>query len=294
MKIDAHNHPDWHKHDFDAFIKDMNERGIDKVWLQTWEAPLPDFLPNSASCFASMILDQNAVPVASSFSRCLEYKNRAPERIILGYCPNPKRPEALDLLKAAVDVYGVQVCGEVKFRNLYDDPDFMDIYQFCGDAGLPVTLHFDYPLATRTGLDYPRRNWWYGGSMDTLERMLQAFPNTKFLGHAPGFWGHISNDDLAFTQSYPQGPVIPGGKVETLLAQYPNLYCDMSAGSACIALNRDLEYTYQLINRFPDRFLYARDSFDDLQTELIESLNLSQEIKELIYHGNAERIVRQV
>ena len=37
MIIDAHNHPDWHKHDFDAFIKNMDTYHIDKTWLLSWE-----------------------------------------------------------------------------------------------------------------------------------------------------------------------------------------------------------------------------------------------------------------
>ena len=28
MIIDAHNHPDWHKHDFNAFIKNMDDFAV--------------------------------------------------------------------------------------------------------------------------------------------------------------------------------------------------------------------------------------------------------------------------
>ena len=86
----------------------------------------------------------------------------------------------------------------------------------------------------------------------------------------------------------------PGGKIEKFLEQYPNLYCDMSAASARIAMSRDPEYTYQLINRFPERFVYARDNFDNNLQEFLAQLNLSQDVLELIYHGNAERIVRKL
>ena len=291
MIIDAHNHADWLGHNFDAFIANMDKYGIDKAWILSWESPRSEYNGKNIGLICGEIFDtsENAVPVP--FAKCLEYKTKAPDRFILGYAPDPRKEGALLKLKSAVDLYGVQVCGEIKYRMLYNNPDAIDMYKFCGEAGLPVTLHFDYPEATRTGATYPRPNWWYGGSIDTLEEMLKTCPKTNFLGHAPGFWGHISNDDLAYTTAYPKGPVIRGGKIEYLLEKYPNLFCDISASSGCIALSRDKDYTYYLMNKFPDRFLYARDCFDNSHQELIESLGLGEDVKSLIYHGNAERLI---
>ena len=70
------------------------------------------------------------------------------------------------------------------------------------------------------------------------------------------------------------------------------MYCDISAGSGCRALSRDLDYSYRLINRFPDRFVYARDYFDNQHQELIERLELPADVKALVLGGNAERLVR--
>jgi predicted TIM-barrel fold metal-dependent hydrolase len=198
------------------------------------------------------------------------------------------------VFREAVDKYGVQVCGEVKYRMMYDNPDALEMFRFCGDAGLPVVLHFDYPDATECGDKYVRHNWWCGGGIDVLERLLNLCPKTNFLGHAPGFWGHISNDDLAWTKGYSDEPVIPGGRVEYLLEHYSNLYCDMSAGSGAIALSRDIDYSRRLIERFPDRFLYGRDGFHDKHDKLLEALNLQGEIAELVFHGNALRLARKL
>lgn len=291
MIIDAHNHPDWEKHDFDAYIKNMDTYHIDKAWLLSWETPAGDFDPSSKNALPGPLFGgEDSVPIP--FWRCLEYKRRAPERFVLGYAPNPHRPDAIDVLRSAVDLYGVQVCGEVKFRILYDDPDAVDMFRFCGEAHLPVTLHFDDPEASKNGKNYPRRTWWFGGSIDHLDNLLSLCKDTAFLGHAPGFWSHISGDDKASTESYPKGPVLPGGKVEELLAKHKNLYCDISAGSGCNALSRDLDYTYRLICRFPDRFLYARDYFDNIHQDLIEKLSLPHDVYELVMHGNAERLVK--
>ena len=292
MIIDAHNHPDWHGHSFEKFIANMDQYGIDKTWLLSWETPYEDYDPETANVLPSGILHgERSVPIP--FSHCLAYKRRAPERFVLGYAPDPHRPDATLALRSAVDMYGVQICGEVKYRLLYDDPDCVDLFRFCGEAHLPVTLHFDYVKPTLTGRTLPRKHWWFGGAIENLDHLLSLCPETNFLGHAPGFWAHISGEADAADHSYAQGPVVPGGKVEELLAKHKNLYCDISAGSGRVALSRDLEYTYKLICRFPDRFLYARDYFDNLHQELIEKLGLPADVKELVYHGNAERLIHE-
>lgn len=292
MIIDAHNHPDWHKHDFDAFIANMDANEIDKTWLLSWETPYGDFDPENVSVLPGAVLfGQRSVPIP--FERCLEYKRRAPERFVLGYAPDPHRPDALLALRSAVDLYGVRICGEIKFRLLYDDPDCVELFRFCGEAHLPVTLHFDSPEATKTGRALPRSSWWFGGGIDNLEHLLSLCPETAFLGHAPGFWAHISGEKDAHLRAYASGPIVAGGRIEKLLGKYKNLYCDISAGSGRVALSRDLDYTRALICRFPDRFLYARDCFDSAHRELIESLSLPAEVRELVYHGNAERLTRE-
>jgi len=88
--------------------------------------------------------------------------------------------------------------------------------------------------------------------------------------------------------------VIPGGRIEKMLEKYPNLYCDCSAGSCIRALKRDRDYSKKLIETYPDRFVYARDFFDNKLSEFIDTLGLSDEILELFYHGNAERLVPPV
>lgn len=293
MIIDAHNHADWCGHDFDKMIANMDRYHIDKTWILSWESPEgeynADFNARTTGCVFSR--GNNTVPVG--FEQCLAYKQKAPDRFILGYAPDPRRADAIAALKTAMEVFGVQVCGEVKFRILYNTPDVLDMFDFCGDAGLPVTLHYDNPKAVHKPVNGCTRSyWWYGGGIDSLAQVLEECPKTNFLGHAPGFWSYISNDELADTAVYPKGPVILGGKIEKMLEKYPNLYCDISAGSGRIALSRDMEYTYRLMTRFPDRFVYARDYFDNGHQELIEQLGLPQNVKEMIYHENAERLVR--
>lgn len=285
--IDAHNHPDFGGMDFKKIIANMDENGIAKTCLLSWESPTVDNRGSDLTATPSPIDDS----VAISFERCLAYYEKAPDRFILGYAPDPRKPGAIQKMKAAISIYGVRWCGEVKFRMMYDNPDAIDLFRFSGENGLPVTLHMDYPVPNKSGVAYPRAHYWYGGSINTLENVLQQCPDTKFLGHAPGFWAHISNDDLGLTQSYPKGPVIPGGKIEEFLDKYPNLYCDCSAHSCLWALQRDVEYTKKLILQYPDRFLFARDMFDSDTMTFFDSLELPEEVCEKFYHKNFEALI---
>ncbi len=285
MIIDAHNHPDWYGFNFEKFIADMDEKNIYKTWLLSWHCPENEYAPETKSCFPNPAGD-NPIP----FENCVRFYERNKERFVLGFAPDPRKPTAIDELKSAVSQYGVKVCGEVKLRMMLDNPDAIRMFRFCGDEGLPVVIHLDYEYDT--GSMYPRPNWWYGGGIDALERALKLCPETTFLGHAPGFWGHISRDDKVFSQSYPKGDVVRGGKVEMLLRKYPNLYCDISAGSGLNALSRDLNFTKDFLGEFQDRVLYARDYFDNGHQELLNSIGLDKEILDKIYFENAESLIK--
>lgn len=284
MIIDAHNHPDWHGHNLDRFLGNMAEHKIDVTWLLPWECPADECCPSSRNVVTPGTGSESPIP----FSRCVSYAERAPGKFVLGYAPDPRRPQAIEQLQAAMDIYGVRVCGELKLRMMYDNWDAIRMYRFCGEKGLPVIVHIDYEFDT--GETYPWHNWWYGGGIEAFERAIQACPDTSFLGHAPGFWSHISNDGKHETEPYPTGNVVPGGRVVEMMRKYPNLYGDLSAGSGCNALKRDPEFAVQFLLEFQDRLLYARDYFDNVHQEFLNSLGLPDGVLSKIYSGNALRL----
>jgi len=286
MIIDAHNHPDWHGHDFARSLQNMDEHGIAKAWLLSWEAPPDEYDPS----YYAVIPTEGPGPIP--FSRCLAYKQRAPHRFVLGYAPDPRRPEAIDRLHAAIEVYGVQLYGELKLRMMYDNPDALRLFRFCGQRGLPVTVHIDYEFDT--GVRYPRPNWWYGGGIQAFERAVRACSETIFVGHAPGFWAHISGDDRFDKEPYPGGPVLPGGKIVEMLRHYPNLYADLSAGSARNALSRDPAFARDFVLEFQDRLLFARDGFGGELPLLLAQLDLPEAVLAKLHAANAQRLVPDV
>jgi len=276
MVIDIHNHADYHGYNCDAMLRNMDENGIDITCLLSWEAPAHEVDPATKHAFSPF--SDDPVP----FGRCVSYKEKAPERFLLGFCPDPRRPDAIGRMKAALRLYDLSMCGELKLRMMYDNPDALRLYRFCGEHGLPVLLHLDYEIS----------NWWYGGGIDALERALVLCPETIFIGHAPGFWAHISGDELYKTEAYPKGPVLPGGKIGQLLENYPNLFCDISAGSGHNALNRDHSFSRAFLQTWQDRILFGRDYYDSRHRELLESLDLPDETLRKIYEGNARRVLR--
>lgn len=284
MIIDIHNHPDWHGHNLEKFINNMDTYNIDKTWILSWEAPCDEYDPNTIKCTPEFGL-HGPIP----FSRCLSYVERAPDKFILGFAPDPRHPQAIDQLRAAVDIFGVKVCGELKLRMTYDNPDALRMFRFCGEKALPVIVHIDYEF--NTGSNYPRPNWWYGGGIEAFERAVAACPETIFIGHAPGFWAHISGDDKFDKEVYPTGSVLPGGELITMLHKYSNLYCDISAGSGCNALTRDPDFAKEFLIEFQDRVLYGRDYFDNIHQEFLNGLGLPETVLEKIYCKNALKLV---
>jgi predicted TIM-barrel fold metal-dependent hydrolase len=284
MIIDTHNHPDWHGYDMKKFLANMKSYGIDVTWLLSWECPHDEYGRGKYTFF---LRDNEVGPLP--FLRCVSYAERAPDKFVLGFAPDPRKPEAIDKLNAAVEIYGVRVCGELKLRMMYDNPDALRMFRECARLKLPVVVHIDYEFDN--GLTYPRPNWWYGGGIDALERAIRACPETIFVGHAPGFWAHISGDDQYKKVAYPKGKVLPGGKVPEMLRRHSTLYCDLSASSGLNALSRDSIFAKDFIMEFQDRLLFARDYFDNRLREFLETLSLPDSVLQKIYSENALRLV---
>lgn len=284
MIIDCHSHPDWYGYNLKKFLANMVECHISQTWLLSWECPRDEHDPSYNSVISGFDPD-----APMPFSHCLSYWEQVPKKFALGYAPDPRKPDAIDKLQAVIDLYGVKVYGELKLRMMYDNPDALRMFRFCGEKGLPVIVHLDYEFDT--GVKYPRPNWWYGGGIEPFERAVQKCPGTIFLGHAPGFWSHISGDDQYDKVAYPTGKVVPDGKIITMLRQYPNLYCDLSAGSGLNALKRDPEFAQDFLLEFQDRILYGRDYFDNLLQEFLNGLNLPPEVMAKIYSQNSLKLL---
>ncbi len=142
---------------------------------------------------------------------------------------------------------GARGIGEQKFRVLADSAYLERIAGIARDFSVPILLHFwdgDYNM-----------------ELQRFHKILEKFPTVNFIGHAQTWWGHIDkNHNPAIV--YPKGKVTPGGLTDRLLADYPNMFGDLSAGSGLNALTRDPEHTAAFLERHQDKLLFGSDCPD--------------------------------
>ncbi|MFQ6130665.1 MAG: amidohydrolase family protein [Armatimonadota bacterium] len=188
---------------------------------------------------------------------------------------------------------GCKGVGELTANLAFDDPMVWNLFRYCQEYHMPVTFHIApqfggcYGLVDDLGL--PR-----------LERALREFPDLIFLGHSQPFWAEIGADATDETRGgYPEGKVLPGGRVVELMQEYDNLHGDLSAGSGYNAISRDPEFGYEFMQRFQDRLLFGTDiSYPELDTpivgylrEAVERGRISREAYEKITWRNADRVL---
>lgn len=200
--------------------------------------------------------------------------------------------EVTDVDNAAAEIekwlkLGACIIGEQKFDVECDSAHSQKLYELAGAYQVPILLHFQHQT--------------YNRGYERFHTMLAKYPKTVFIGHAQTFWGNI---DQAHDQKvlYPKGRVTPGGLTDRYLADYPNLYADMSAGSGLLALTRDEAHTTAFFGRHQDKILYGSDCADHFgrgpgcqgaQTlAMIRKLAPSPAVARKILFENSKRVFR--
>ncbi len=158
----------------------------------------------------------------------------------------PYLSDAREVLVAGLRA-GALGIGEQKFMLDADSRAVALVAEVAGEFGVPVLLHFQ---ANR-----------YNTGFERFPRILEKFPHVNFIGHAQTWWANIdARADQAVL--YPKGPVTPGGLTDKMLADYPNLFADLSAGSGLNALRRDEDFTRGFLERHQDKLMYGSDCND--------------------------------
>lgn len=183
---------------------------------------------------------------------------------------------------------GAILIGEQKFGIELDSPDSQNLYALAADYGVPILLHFQHGA--------------YNLGFERLPKMLEKFPRTVFIGHAQTWWANIDKNHADQAVLYPKGKVTPGGLTDRYLADYPNMFADMSAGSGLNALTRDEDHARGFLDRHQNKILYGSDCDDRVgsgpmcqgsQTiAAIRRLAPSKAIERKILHDNSQRLFR--
>jgi uncharacterized protein len=173
-----------------------------------------------------------------------------PGRFVRSASASVTRPDAADLLTKAVKD-GALMVGELKDHVAADGAELRRMYDLAAELDVPILVHFqDVPHYTGEGV--------FASGFKRFEAILKAYPKTKFIGHADEFWAHISAD-YAGDAAYPVGPVKPGGLSDRWLADYANLYADLSANSGNNALSRSPEFTAAFLARHQNKLMFGSD-----------------------------------
>ncbi|MBL8025230.1 MAG: amidohydrolase family protein [Fibrobacteres bacterium] len=265
--IDIHQHVNWlGKHDEDL-ISYMDNAGVDKCWLLSWE-----------SVDGGLEQGYQHLSISDVYKTFKKY----PKRIVPFCGVDPRRRDAEDILET-LHKRGFRGYGELKFRILADNPDFIRMLRLAGKLKMPSLCHLD--------VDIPATPQWYLGDISHFERAAKLCPNTAMIGHGPGFWREISGDAEKVDAIYPTGKVVKGGRLEKVLEANKNVFADLSAGSALKALSRDVVYTKKLLTKFRKKIMYGTDYYDTRMLEFLKSLKLDKGVFSDIIGGNAKRLL---
>lgn len=191
---------------------------------------------------------------------------------------------------------GAKGVGEVTAHMYLDDPKVDNLFSACEKCDMPVILHLTHRMTRGYGLydDF---------GLPRLEKALQKHPDLKLLGHSQLFWAALSGDLKEEERGgNPKGPVTEGGRVVELLRKYPNLYCDLSAGSGANAMTRDPDFTERFIEEFSDRLMYGTDIvyttnehpflFRDFLEKMLADGRISPENYRKLIRDNAIRLLK--
>jgi len=274
--IDVHTHIGRLLYDLPAnrpedLIATLDRMGIERAVVMAVENPeeLEYYVPTVQVLEACAHYPDRLIPFC-----CLDPRHRYPDKF------NP-RP----IIKEYVE-QGCKGFGELLAGVPIDHPCLQAIYEVCGAYHLPVLFHADHLIC----YDEP--------GAPRLEKMLQKFPDTVFIGHAIRFWAEVSADATAeqfHIDVYAKGPVVRGGATDRLLGQYPNLYGDLSAPSGFNALTRDPAFGLDFLERHQDKLLFGTDILKPGQAppivDFLRTCEISESAREKICYRNAERLL---
>ena len=266
--IDIHQHTNYAGRSDEELIRHQREMGVAKTVL----LPAGSKYGLAADCGGN----DTVVAVAK----------RLPKEYVYFANELPDIPEARPVIEKYLKAGAIGI-GEQKFPVDADSPHIELIAKLAEEHGVPVLLHFEYQK--------------YNLNIDRFHRILQRHPKVNFIGHAQTWWCNI---DKACDQKtmYPTGPVTPGGISDRLLADYPNMYGDLSAGSGLNALLRDEGHTREFLKRHQDKLLFGSDCNDregsgpkcqGSQTiAALKRLAPDKRVERKLLYGNASKLLK--
>ncbi len=304
MIIDSHLHADLSGYDPQKLIRYLDNNGIDRGWLLSWEETNPE------------------IPEYHHLSpeRILEICTAYPDRFLPFYAPDPCSPELEKQLRWFSE-QGFRGFGELKVSSQWDDPLLVSylerirrirpllifhmekpgtLFSFSsrsienrvnyGSNGLLAYLLGKFSRATRILRSHRREFPGYLMNMEKLDATLELFPDISFVAHGPEFWRQYGQQPPQHAY-HAKGRIRNKGVIWQMLEKHGNLYCDISGYSAFNALSRDISLSAEFLHNFNRKILFGTDNTNLQLTGLLKKIGLETSVERNIMGENAIRLI---
>jgi uncharacterized protein len=195
-------------------------------------------------------------------------------------------PEAREEVEKYLKLGAIGI-GEQKFKVACDSTEFQRIAEIAQEFQVPILMHFMHNQ--------------YNTGIERFHKVLEKFPKVNFIGHAQTWWGNVDKDHDQ-KALYPKTRVTPGGITDRLLADYPNMYGDLSAGSGLNFFTRDEEHARAFLARHQDKLMFGSDCNDVFGRgpgcqganilANIRQMSPNKAVERKILFGNAKRVMK--
>jgi len=273
--------------DMDVKLRDLELLQVDLSVLSVG-VPGPDVLGgDEADDWAARINDYLAGIIAAYPGKFLGFGS-------IGFGSVERSIAEVDRCIRELDVKGIQLFSNVNHRPL-DSPEILPVLQHVASLGVPLNMHPGIPL-NLTAIDHPSLvaplGFLYDTTLNTMRLihsgLFDQAPDLKLIvphvgGVIPYLQGRIATHQA---QRLPLGDRPP-------MAHPTQHYLDKLYVDTVCYHPEALEYCYRLLGA--ERLLYGTDhpfAAFDLAAGMVERLDCSEAERELIYHGNAERLLR--
>lgn len=266
--IDIHQHTHYWGRSDDDLIRHQRALGVSKTVL----LPAGSKYGLEAECYGN----DSVLALARAY----------PKEFVFFANEVPDQADARKVIEKYLKAGAIGI-GEQKFFVDCDSKYIEEIASLARAYSVPVLMHFQHGK--------------YNTGFERFHKVLEKFPNVNFIGHAQTFWGNIDrNHDQ--TVLYPKGTLTPGGVTDRWLAEYPNLFADLSAGSGLNALLREEAFTRDFFTRHQDKLMYGSDCQDaDTKVkecsgikclETVRRLSPTKRVERKILYENARRVLK--
>jgi predicted TIM-barrel fold metal-dependent hydrolase len=278
--IDIHQHTTYRGRSNEALLHHQKKMGATQTIL----------LPGGSPVVTESTLKGRANGLyagAGTVDTCIPIARKHPHQYYFAANEVPDLPEAKQRIEDALK-QGAVCIGEQKFNLAVDSPQMEMIYSIAQEHRVPVLMHFQHEM--------------FNTGYERFGKVLEKWPRVTFIGHAVTFWANIDAGIADPKIGYPKGKIKPGGLTDQYLADYPNLYADMSAYSGLNALIRDEEHARGFIERHQDRMMFGSDCPDPAgvsptctgasMISAIRRLSPSKAVERKLLYDNAQKLFK--